>query len=353
MPFVMNAWYVVAWPHEITADKLLARTVCNQGLVLWRGSDGNVAILEDRCCHREMPLAKGKLESGTVRCAYHGLRFASDGACVEIPGQDRIPPDVKVRRYPTVERYGWVWVWPGDAAKADPTLIPAIHERNDHPEWKSGGGTTYLKGNYQLVTDNLLDLTHETFIHATSLGNQAVIENPIETKTAGDKVTVMRWMLNHDPAPFWKTALKAATGYDGPCDRWQIINFVPPANVVLDVGVAPTGTGAPQGDRSKGVPGCNLNAITPETETTTWYFWAFSRRFQLDDPDLSAKMAQRVGAIFEEDRFAVESVQEVMNRHPGRPFMSLKTDTGGMAARRIVARLITAEAAASQQNAAE
>ena len=348
MPFVMNAWYVVAWPHEVTRDKLLARTVCNEAMVLWCGEDGNVAALEDRCCHREMPLAKGRLEQGTVRCIYHGLRFGPDGRCVEVPGQERIPPSLKVRRYPVALRHGWVWVWPGDPAKADLDLIPEIHARNEDPDWTSGGGTTYLKCNYQLVSDNLLDLTHETYIHANSLGNSAVVENPMETKADGDRVTVTRWMINHDPAPFWKAALKSATGYEGPCDRWQIINFVPPANLVLDVGVAPTGTGAPEGNRSKGVPGCNLNAITPETETTTWYFWAFSRSFQRDDAELTTKLAARVAQIFEEDRFAVEAVQEVMNRHPGRPFVSLRIDAGGIAARRIVDKLVTAERATPQ-----
>jgi phenylpropionate dioxygenase-like ring-hydroxylating dioxygenase large terminal subunit len=343
MPFLMNAWYVVAWPHEVVADKLFARTVCNEALVLWRNADGSIAALEDRCCHREMPLAAGALEGGTIRCPYHGLRFGPDGRCVEIPGQERIPAIVRVRRYPVVERHGWIWVWPGDAAQADPALIPDIQARNDHPDWTSAGGTTYMKANYQLVHDNLLDLTHETYVHASSLGNHAVVENPIETTVEGDHVTVTRWMLNHDPAPFWKAALKQANGYEGPCDRWQIINFAPPTNLVLDVGVAPAGTGAPAGDRSKGVPGCNLNTVTPETETTTFVFWAFARKFQRDDAQLTKTFVQRVAAILEEDRTAVEAVQLVMNRRPGRPVISLRIDAGVVAARRIVAGLVAKE----------
>jgi len=343
MPFVMNAWYVVAWPHEIVADKVFARTVCNEAMVLWRNADASIAALEDRCCHREMPLAGGALEAGTIRCPYHGLRFGADGRCVEIPGQEHIAASVHVRRYPAVERYGWVWVWPGDAGKADPALIPEMQVRNDHPDWTSAGGTTHMQGNYLLVNDNLLDLTHETYVHATSLGNHAVVENPIETAVNGDCVTVTRWMLNHDPAPFWKAALKHASGYEGPCDRWQIINFAPPSNLVLDVGVAPTGTGAPEGDRSKGVPGCNLNAITPETETSTFVFWAFARKFQRDDAQLTKIFVQRVAAILEEDRAAVEAVQRVMNRSPGRRLVGLRIDAGVVAARRIVERMVAKE----------
>jgi vanillate O-demethylase monooxygenase subunit len=115
------------------------------------------------------------------------------------------------------------------------------------------------------------------------------------------------------------------------------------------VGVAPTGTGAPEGDRSKGVPGCNLNAITPETETTTWYFWAFSRQFQRDDAELSKKLASRVAQIFEEDREAIEAVQGVMNRKPGRPWVNLRIDAGNVAARRIVERKIAEERSTAPQ----
>lgn len=343
MPFVMNAWYVAAWPHEIVADKVLARTVCNEALVLWRNAGGGIAALEDRCCHRQMPLAAGVLEAGTLRCPYHGLRFAADGSCVEIPGQQRIPANVRVRQYPALQRHGWVWVWPGDAAKADPALIPDIQARNDHPDWTAAGGTLYMKGNYLLVHDNLLDLTHETYVHASSLGNHAVVDNPIETEVEDERVTVTRWMLNHEPAPFWKAALQHASGYAGACDRWQIINFVPPTNLVLDVGVAPTGTGAPQGDRSKGVPSCNLNAITPETETTTFVFWAFARNFQRDDAQLTRTFVQRASAILEEDRRAIEAVQCVMDRDPARKPMNLRIDAGVVAARRIVERLIAEE----------
>src|SRR6185369_13880286 len=124
MPFIMNAWYVAAWPRDVEAGKILARTICNQPLVLFRDARGAAVALEDRCCHREMPLAKGWLENGTVRCGYHGLRFDGSGKCVEIPGQSNIPPRARVRAYPLVERHGWLSVWPGDAAKADAALTP-------------------------------------------------------------------------------------------------------------------------------------------------------------------------------------------------------------------------------------
>ena len=345
MALILNVWYVAAWPQEVSAEKLLSRTICALPMVFFRDAQGKASALEDRCCHREMPLSQGWMESCTVRCGYHGMRFDGAGQCVEIPGQEFIPPGAKVIAYPVVERHGWIWVWPGTADLADPKLIPEMFARNDHPDWTSVGSTTYVRGHYELISDNLLDLTHETFNHRESLGNQAVIDHPIEVEHTDSTVTVQRWMFNHEPAPFWKRNLFLKLGRDVPADRWQIINFAPPANIVLDVGVAPTGLGAREGNRGAGCEGCNLNAITPETEDSTWYFWAFARRFQREDEALSKKLVEQVAGIFEQDRVAIEGVHETMKRNRGRPVIHLIADKGQNLARRMVQVVAEKEAA--------
>ena len=349
MPFIMNAWYVCAWPQEIVSDAILARTICDQAMVFYRIDNASVAALEDRCCHRQMPLSKGWLEDGTVRCGYHGLRFDAFGKCVEIPGQANIPPRAKVRSYPTIIKHGWVWVWPGDAERADPASIPEMFVPNDHPDWRSAGGTTYLKCPYQLISDNLLDLTHENYIHRSSLGNQAVVEYPITVTSDENRVVVTRLIPDHDPAPFWKAALKAAKNLkkDVNCDRWQVIHFEPPANLALEVGVAPAGTGGLTGERSHGVEAHNLNAITPESEETTWYFWTLARNFSREQKHDKA-FAARVAAIFDEDKAALEAVHAVMKRNPKRSVIDINADAGTIGARRIVARIVEAEQAASK-----
>lgn len=343
MPFIMNAWYVAAWPREVEAGKILARTICDEPLVMFRDAHGKVSALEDRCCHREMPLSHGWMEEGTLRCGYHGLRFDGAGRCVECPMQEFIPPGATVRTYPVVERHGWLWLWPGDAARADPAMIPAIFARNHHPDWTSVGGTTYVRGNYQLISDNLLDLTHEAYIHRDSLGNQAVVEHPIHVAADEHSVLVRRHIPEHEPAPFWKAMLFRKLGRHVLADRWQEIHFMAPANVVLDVGVAPANSGAFTGDRSGGVEGCNLNAITPETGTSTHYFWAFARKFHRDDEALSAKLVETIANIFEQDRVAIEAVQKVMDRNPGRKVIHLQTDKGQNMARRMVEARVGAE----------
>lgn len=342
MALVKNAWYVAAWPDQVTDLGLFARTICDEPMVLFRGPDGRTAALEDRCPHRLMPLSGGWLEADcTVRCGYHGLRFDASGRCIEVPSQEKIPEGAVVRAFPTVERYGYVWVWPGDAAQADPAGVPAIFEPNDHPDWTVVRGLSHVAGNYQLLNDNLLDLTHETYLHRDSLGDESIPTAPITVEQDEDGVTVTRWIHDHVPAPFWRAALNKG---DVICDRWQIIHFTPPATLLLDVGVAPSGTGAPEGDRSHGVQGFNSHALTPESEGSTWYFWTFGRTFRRDDEALSTQLQSSAAGIIEQDRQAIEAVFATMARDDGRAVVSLKADGGALRARRMVQKLEEAEA---------
>ena len=89
--FLCNCWYVAGWSHDIVAGSLVSRTILGEPIVLYRKADGGVAALEDRCCHRMAPLTRGRIEGDDLRCMYHGLKFAPDGRCIEIPGQKLIP----------------------------------------------------------------------------------------------------------------------------------------------------------------------------------------------------------------------------------------------------------------------
>jgi len=100
--FLYNSWYVAAWNHELIDGKKLARTILEKPIVLYRGASGKIAALDDRCCHRAAPLSMGRVEGDDIRCMYHGMKFASDGKCIQIPGQDNIPPKLGVRSYPVV-----------------------------------------------------------------------------------------------------------------------------------------------------------------------------------------------------------------------------------------------------------
>lgn len=210
--------------------------------MFYRGPEGRVAALEDWCPHRGVPLSLGRVVEGKLVCGYHGLEMGCDGHTIAMPGQ-RVRGFPPVKAYPAVERHGFVWVWPGDAAKADDALIPHLHWA-DHPEWAYGGGLYHVKCDYRLMIDNLMDLTRETCVHATSLGPPEIDETPCTTKVIRDEAVTSRFMHDIPAPPFWREALRAnGLPDDQKVDRWQICRFTPPSRVMIEVGVALAGLG--------------------------------------------------------------------------------------------------------------
>ncbi|MFI8378331.1 Rieske 2Fe-2S domain-containing protein [Leeuwenhoekiella sp. NPDC079379] len=339
--FPMNAWYAVAWDVELK-HALLPRTICNKALVLYRKLDGTAVALEDACWHRLLPLSKGNLRGDTVVCGYHGLEYNNEGQCTYMPSQETINPSACVRSYPIVEKYRFVWVWMGDPALADTRKIPDMHWNSD-PEWAGDGKMIEVKCNYRLVVDNLMDLTHETFVHSESIGDRNVAEAPFDVHYDDKTATVTRWMRGIKPPPFWHRQLNKKLKFDGLVDRWQIIKFEAPCTVNIDVGVAITNTGAPQGDRSQGVNGYVLNTITPSTNQTCYYFWAFSRNYNLKDQSNTTELKDGVTSIFAQDEIILEAQQKAINANPTREFYNLNIDAGAMWARRITDKLVELE----------
>ncbi|WP_445219671.1 Rieske 2Fe-2S domain-containing protein [Bradyrhizobium sp. Pa8] len=343
-PFPLNAWYAAAWSHEI-ARELSARTICGKNVVLYRRTDGIITALEDACWHRLLPLSLGHLKGDDVMCGYHGLVFNSAGRCSYMPAQKTINPSACVRAYPVAERHRLVWLWPGDPALADPAKIPDFHW-NDGKQWVGEGGTFYqLKCDYRLVVDNLMDLTHETYVHAGSIGDEAITAAPFDVTHTDDTATMTRWMIDIEPPPFWGRQLARP----GRVDRWQVVTFQAPSVVVGDVGVALTNTGAPQGDRSQGVSGAFLAAITPETETSCHYFWNFVRDYRKDDVQLTKELqlahVNGGAGVYDQDHRILEAQQAAIDKNPRSPFYDLNIDAGALWARRLIDRMMTNEQA--------
>ena len=336
--FVRNAWYVAAWDHEIGRD-MRRRILLNEPVLLYRREDGKPVALEDRCCHRQAPLSMGRLIGDIVKCPYHGLEFDSSGACVRIPSQDRIPPSARVKSFPVIERNHWIWVWPGEPAKADPDLIEDFHWMDD-PGWGFGGSYLKVEASYLLLVENLLDTTHLPFLHPTSLGTDAFAKSEFEVTRQGDRIQVARWLMDKPPAPFHKQMGGFPDGMN--VDRWQIAHFGPPSFIKLDVGSAPAGAGARQGDRSQGMNMWNLNAITPETGKTAHYFYAQAYNFKLDQRWIADLVRSQVTKAFLEDMAMIKAQQLNMDLGPS-PVVNLGQDKAWLAMRQIVARLLAEE----------
>ena len=336
-----NTWYVACTPDEI-ADKPLGRQICGEKMVFYRGHGGEVAAVEDFCPHRGAPLSLGYVDNGNLVCGYHGLVMGGDGRTVEMPGQ-------RVRGFPcnktfaVQERHGFIWVWPGEQAQADPALIPYL-EWAQSDEWAYGGGLFHIHCDYRLMIDNLMDLTHETYVHASSIGQKEIDEAPPVTTVEGDEVVTARHMENIMAPPFWRMALRGNNlADDVPVDRWQICRFTPPSHVLIEVGVAHCGHGgyhaAPQYKASSIV----VDFITPETETSIWYFWGMARHFQPRDEALTASIREGQGKIFSEDLEMLERQQRNLLDHPQRNLLKLNIDAGGVQSRRVLERWIARE----------
>ncbi len=348
--FPKNTWYVAATSNEID-EKPLGRTVCNERIVFYRGLENKVAAVQDFCPHRGAPLSLGYVCEGKLVCGYHGLEMGCDGKVVHMPGQ-RVRGFPAIQAYPVVERYGFIWVWPGDAAQADEKLIPVL-EWYDHPDWAYGGGLYHIACDYRLMIDNLMDLTHETYVHATSIGQKEIDETPCKTTVNGDEVVTSRFMSGIEAPPFWKAALRGNNlPDDQPVDRWQICRFSPPSHVMIEVGVALMGHGGYDAPNDKKAYSVVVDFITPETDTSIHYFWGMARKFNPKDKALTATIREGQGKIFAEDLEMLERQQKNLLTWPDRQLLMLNIDAGGVQSRKIIDRILAAERAGATAPAA-
>ncbi len=334
--FIKNTWYVACAASDVS-DKPLGRKICNEPMVFYRGDEGKVAALEDFCPHRGAPLSLGKVCNGKLVCGYHGLEMGCDGKTVAMPGQ-RVRSFPAIKSFPAVERYGFIWVWPGDPAKADAALLPQF-EFFDNPAWTYGGGVYHIHCDYRLMIDNLMDLTHETYVHATSIGQKEIDETPCVTQVDGDHVTTSRFMHGIIASPFWQMALRGnGLPDDAPVDRWQICHFTPPSHVMIEVGVALAGKGGYEAPQACKVSSVVVDFITPETDTSMWYHWGMARQFQTQNDALTASIREGQSKIFSEDLQMLELQQRNLTRHPQRRLLSLNIDAGGVKSRQVIER---------------
>jgi vanillate O-demethylase monooxygenase subunit len=334
-PFIKNEWYVVAFTTELQRS-LLKRTVLDQRLVLFRTLAGVPVALDDRCAHRSFPLSAGTLDGDTVVCGYHGLRYDSAGDCIEVPSQKTCPKGIGVRTFPLVERGPFVWIWLGDAP-ADPARIPATPWLDDG-EWTSSQGYFHLPANYVSLHENLLDLTHLSYVHARSFGTPDYASAPFESTLADGRYRITRTVAPTTLPPVW--AKPTGLTHDAAA-RVATSEFVAPGLHVVTVNFYDTRS-SPDARREFLVRTCHVP--TPETHGSTHYFVVHSRDFAVDDAAVTEFMHAELFRAFEEDVVALTRLEEVLV-NPGAPFyeMSIASDAPSVAMRRYLLKHALAE----------
>jgi phenylpropionate dioxygenase-like ring-hydroxylating dioxygenase large terminal subunit len=337
MSYLQKAWYAAAWNHEL-GDEPVARIILDQPIVLYRGEGGRPLALYDACPHRFAPLSRGKVTGSRIACGYHGLEFDGSGACVRNPhGKGVIPRALSVRSYPLAERYGMIWIWMGEAAQADEAVLPTIPSMaDDQFSWVHG--SLHVQANYQLVIDNLLDLTHVEFLHPflASPGNSE--RTLFRAEQRGNEVSAY-YNVKDEPVTglfkiLWDTDLERG-------DLFAYMDWLPPTNLALMNGMRPTGSDESEGPR---VPVIHL--LTPETEDTTHYFWAAGRNTMHGNEQVSGMLHFGTQNAFEnEDEPMIRAARSRMHSNDlfeHRPAL-LPIDEAAVRARRVLAALIAEE----------
>lgn len=348
--FLKNHWYVAAWDDEVGREPV-ARTLLNEKLVLFRKQDGAPVALEDRCAHRRLPLSEGRLLGDVLQCGYHGLEYDCSGACIKIPGQARVPPGTRVRSYPIVERHRFIYVWMGDPALAEESKIIDF-PRLDHPDWGLTKVHLNIEANYLLIIDNLLDLSHVAYLHATTIGNAPVAEDAdVKVSRDGTRVRVTREMINVEAA---RTYAQFGTR-DKTFDRWQLSEFRPPSYFFINNGSEATRRGNPDPERldTQGDWGFQVyHGITPATEKTTHQFWAVVHESGKVPREHREEFYRQCHQVIHEDVAVYEAQQRSLDSDTAgasaedvKSMIAIACDKGLLQARQIIKGLLEEEAA--------
>lgn len=339
--WVRNCWYVIAWEHEIPAAEspaLFTRRVLDEPIVVYRRADGGITALEDRCCHRHAPLSVGRREGDCVRCGYHGMKFDVRGQCVEVPGMDRPPPAARVRTYPVASRNNWVFVWMGEPSRADERMLPDNFSCAD-PAWRNIPGYLHYDTPYLLICDNLLDFSHLSYVHEKTLGGSTAIAQAKpqieEVRSAGQRgIRVTRHVPNVPAPPFYQRFRQFSTNLD----RWFIYDFLLPGTLLMHSGGRPV-TDAPD-DMTHAVQLHSCQTLTPETHSTTHYFFQQSHQAGLGDDSVTRSIYDSLITAFNEDR---DMITAQCRNLGSAPMLPMHFDAALLRFRRLLEQAVQAE----------
>lgn len=334
----LNRWYVAAFSEEVGRTPV-ERWICNEPVAFYRREKGTPVAVDGRCPHHMFPLAKGTLVGDNIRCGYHGLVFAPDGACVASPFLDKIPRSCRIRSYPLVEKWQWLWIWPGDPALADEALLP------DHdailiidPAFDTLPGEHLdIAARAQLINDNLLDLQHLEVLHAAHIGNDG-FGSVEEVVTSGEAWIESNRLLVDVGIP----PVMANWFGNGRANREAGMRYhAPGLHAGWDIF-----TGAPDSGRAGEHLGrINVyHAVTPGRHNRCHYFTAIGRDFARGDRGFDAGMLHKLAEVVKQDVVAAEAIEAMIETSAAPSEMLFRSDATLVAGRRMLQRMMDGEA---------
>ena len=336
--FLKQSWYAAWWADELSAEGLSPRTIAGEPILFWRDDQGAPQAILDRCPHRYAPLSMGQRVPGGVQCGYHGITFDGAGSCLHNP-HGPIVSALSVRAFPVVEKHKILWIWMGDAEDADAATIPDLAFADRAPDTAYSRGFLPTAAGHQLIEDNILDLTHADYLHATTLGGGSVTRAKPNIKEHGDGTVFIEWPANNEVAlPFFQAEMPDP---DMLTDMWTSVLWHPCGVMTLRFGATPAGR-----PREEGIDTWSAHIVTPETTRSSHYFYFNTREFRVDDADYNQQFAAGLRHAFTtEDKPMIEAQQrrlgdaDLFDRSP----VLLASDAASTRARRVYARLLAAE----------
>lgn len=339
-PFPVDRWWAAGFAWEFDRQPLIARTILSRPMVLFRTPDGRLAALEDRCCHKELPLSCGSVEGRGLRCGYHGLLYDTTGACIEVPGQDRIPQKAQVPSYPLRERDRVLWVWIGSEPASQPNVEPPAYPFHLDPGYAFGGDVYHYDAPYQLIHDNLLDLSHLGYVHLKTIGGNPAIHMNAEMKVevADESVRVVRTMRRSVPPPTYSDLWP----FEGPVDRWQEVEFRV-SHLLIWAGAMDAGSGRLDDPHRRGLHIRGFHGVTPETQATTHYFWTVGTNPHPERSHAKQAVVEQSAATFMEDKAVIEAQWRNQRRFAGRRQIDIHVDQAPNRARRLIQQMLAVQ----------
>src|SRR6266850_1799950 len=289
--FLQNCWYVAAWDHELIDGKLLARTILEKPVLIYRGDSGRV-----------------------------------------------------------VERQHLIWIWMGDPAKADSSKILDFDYLSD-PRWRGKPDYMHYDANYLLIVDNLSDFAHLAFVHTKTLGGSeeyAYKSKPAAIERLEDGFRVERWHMDAPTPPYHKKVSPKPERVD----RRNIARMYVPGIFFMETLLSPAGSGAEKGNLAGAKQYRNCQFFTPETKRSTHFFWDYLHDYELNDPTIALSLNQSLIEGFLEDKFIIEGQQEVLDADPSFRMNAIVADAPLAHFRRTLGKLVDAERQSFQPVAA-